>query len=249
MSTERENKEENPIEGENDNFDSEQIESKKPIRRVKAKATSFIATDLSKITLEHEFDFRPLQPPNMCQWRGGIGKDSIYAEMVSSTMYSSSDYPLIDGFTNANNRPEEQQTKIESILEHTTTKMIDLTSLRDVIKTNETHDHILANQTLREFSFNEIPSNSFIDTIHESCLGQTDESINNNNSNDDGNHDDYNHDELIHAAIEDLNDDDDQSHTNEIFKNALNELSNQDPSTIHSNIENYQSQQLSNVSR
>jgi hypothetical protein len=137
------NKEENPIEDENENIDSEQIESKKSTRRIKTKTTSFVITDLSKITLEHEFEFRPLQPPNMCQWRGGIGKDSIYAEMVSSTMYSSSDYPLIDGFTNANNRPEEQQTKIESILEHTTTKMIDLTLLRDVIKTNEIHDHIL----------------------------------------------------------------------------------------------------------
>ncbi len=139
----QENKEENPMDGENENIDTDQIESKKPARRVKAKATSFVVNDLSKITLEHEFEFRPLQPPNMCQWRGGIGKDSIYAEMVSSTMYSSSDYPLIDGFTNANSRPEEQQTKIESILEHTTTTMIDLGSLRDVIRTGETHDHIL----------------------------------------------------------------------------------------------------------
>ncbi|CAF4323625.1 unnamed protein product, partial [Rotaria magnacalcarata] len=49
-------------------MDSEQTDSKKPSRRVKAKATSFVVTDLSKITLEHEFEFRPLQPPNMCQW-------------------------------------------------------------------------------------------------------------------------------------------------------------------------------------
>jgi hypothetical protein len=173
----------------------------------------------------------------MCQWRGGIGKDSIYAEMVSSTMYSSSDYPLIDGFTNINNRPEEQETKIESILEHTASKMIDLTSLRDVIKTNEIHDHILGSQTLRDFSFNETPSGSFIDTIHESCLEQIDENIDTNHGDDD---DGYNHDELVHAAIEDFSDD--PSHTNEIFKNALNELSNQDPSTMHSNLGNYQSQ-------
>jgi len=147
LNTEEEplNKEENPIEDQNENIDVEQIESKKPARRIKAKTTSFVINDLSKITLEHEFEFRPLQPPNMCQWRGGIGKDSIYAEMVSSTMYSSSDYPLIDGYTNANNRPEEQQTKIDIILEYTTTKMIDLISLRDVIKSNETHDHILGN--------------------------------------------------------------------------------------------------------
>ena len=92
----------------------------------------------------------------MCQWRGGIGADSIYAEMVSSTMYSSSDYPLIDGFTNANSQAEEQQIKTDSILDQTITKMIDLTSLRDVIKINEGHDHVLGNISLRfyfEFKF------------------------------------------------------------------------------------------------
>ncbi|CAF4785861.1 unnamed protein product, partial [Rotaria sp. Silwood2] len=242
------NKEENRLEGDNENIDSEQNESKKPTRRVKAKATSFVVNDLTKITLEHEFEFRPLQPPNMCQWRGGIGKDSIYAEMVSSTMYSSSDYPLIDGFTNANSQLDEQQIKIDNILNHTITKIIDLTSLCDVIKNNETHDHILGNQALRDFSFNEIPSDSFINTIHESCLAQVDESINRSDINNDDidNDDGYNHDELIHAAIEDLNDD--PSHTNEIFKNALNELSNQDPSSMHSNLGNYQSQQSANVS-
>ncbi|UJR14862.1 hypothetical protein I4U23_001847 [Adineta vaga] len=235
--------EENRIEGDNENIDSEQIESKKPSRRVKTKATSFIASDLSKITLEHEFEFRPLQPPNMCQWRGGIGKDSIYAEMVSSTMYSSSDYPLVDGFTNVNNRPEEQQTKINTILDHTVTKMIDLTSLRDVMKTNEIPDHILGCQSLRDFTFNETPSGSFIDTIHESCLAQLDESNDKSYSNHDeiDNDDGYNHDELVHAAIEDLNDD--PSHSNEVFKNALNELSNPDPSSMMSHLGNYQSQQ------
>jgi hypothetical protein len=136
-------KEEGRNDGENENFDPEQDEIKKPIRRVKAKATTFILTDLSKITLDHEFEFRPLQPPHICQWRGGIGSDSIYAEMVSSTMYSSSDYPLIDGFTNANMQPEEQQSQTDSILDCTLTKMIDLTSLRSVIKINEGHDHIL----------------------------------------------------------------------------------------------------------
>jgi hypothetical protein len=142
------NAEENRPEGDVESVDPEQSGSKKPSRRVKAKVTSFIAIDLSKITLEHEFEFRPLQPPNMCQWRGGIGKDSIYAEMVTSTMYSSSDYPLVDGFTDVNDQPEEQQTKIDGILQHTITKMIDLTSLRDVIKANETHDHILGEDAL-----------------------------------------------------------------------------------------------------
>ena len=128
------------------NVNSEQIEVKKPIRRVKAKTTTFVLTDLSKITLEHEFEFRPLQPSHMCQWRGGVGSDSIYAEMVTTTMYSSSDYPLIDGFTNANIRIHEQQM---SILDSTITTMIDLRSLRSVIKTKEGHDHILG----RSFSF------------------------------------------------------------------------------------------------
>ena len=141
---------ENLPEGQNEHIESEGIESKKAARRAKAKMTSFVTNDLSKITLEHEFEFRPLQPPNMCQWRGGIGKDSIYAEMVSSTMYSSSDYPLVDGFTNVNSRPEEQQAKIESILEHTTSKMIDLVSLREVIKSNHTHDHILGDNHFSE---------------------------------------------------------------------------------------------------
>ncbi len=107
---------------------------------------------------------------------------------------------------------------------------------------------LLGNQTLRDFVFNEIPSGSFIDTIHESCLGQIDESINKSyvNNDDIDNDNGYNHEELIHTAIEDLNDD--PSHTNEIFKNALNELSNQDPSTIHSNLGNFQSQQSTKVS-
>ena len=134
---------EDSTENNHDPIDSDQLESKKAARRVKAKATSFVAIDLAKITLEHEFEFRPLQPPNMCQWRGGIGKDSVYAEMVSSTMYSSSDYPLVDGFVNASCRPDEQQTNIDRILEHTTGKMIDVVSLRDVIKNSEGHDHIL----------------------------------------------------------------------------------------------------------
>ncbi|CAF2695249.1 unnamed protein product [Rotaria sp. Silwood2] len=240
-------KEEGRTDVNGENIISEEDEIKKPVRRVKAKTTTFVLTDLSKITLEHEFEFRPLQPPHMCRWRGGIGTDSIYAEMVSSTMYSSSDFPLIDGFTNANIQIEEEETKINSILDSTINHMIDLTSLRSVIKTNEGHDHVLGNQTLREFVFNEIPSGSFIDTVHESCLAQMDESMNKScvtNDDIDNNDDGYNHEELIHAAIEDLNDD--PSHANEVFKNALNELSNPDPSSIHSNLGNFQSQQSIN---
>ncbi|CAF1238915.1 unnamed protein product [Rotaria sp. Silwood1] len=243
-------KEEGRTDIDSENIHCEEGEIKKPVRRNKAKTTTtFILTDLSKITLEHEFQFRPLQSPHICQWRGGIGADSIYAEMVSNTMYSSSDYPLIDGFTNVNIQIDEQETKINNILDNTINHMIDLILLRSVIKINEGHDHVLGNSTLREFVFNEIPSNSFIDTIHESCLVQMDESINKscitNDDIDNNNYDDgYNHEELIHAAIEDLNDD--PSHANEVFKNALNELSNPEPSTMYSNLGNFQSQQSIN---
>ncbi|CAF3800351.1 unnamed protein product [Rotaria sp. Silwood1] len=259
-------KEEGRTDIDSENIHCEEGEIKKPIRRNKAKTTTFILTDLSKITLEHEFQFRPLQSPHICQWRGGIGADSIYAEMVSNTMYSSSDYPLIDGFTNVNIQIDEQETKINNILDNTINHMIDLILLRSVIKINEGHDHVLGrnfffkfnfivffffvgNSTLREFVFNEIPSSSFIDTIHETCLVQMDESINKscitNDDIDNNNYDDgYNHEELIHAAIEDLNDD--PSHANEVFKNALNELSNPEPSTMYSNLGNFQSQQSIN---
>ena len=101
---------------------------------------------------------------------------------------------------------------------------------------------------MREFIFNETPSGSFINTIHESCLGQIDESLNKScvNNDDIDNDVEYNHEELVHAAIEDLNDD--PSHANEVFKNALTELSNQDPSSIYSNWGNCRSQQSVNVS-
>lgn len=56
----------------------------------------------------------------------------------------------------------------------------------------------------------------------------------------------YNHEELVHAAIDDLNDD--PSHVNEVFKHALSELSSQDPSSLHSHLGNYQSQQSAHVS-
>jgi hypothetical protein len=92
---------------------------------------------------------------------------------------------------------------------------------------------VSGSQALREFEFNEAPSGSFIDTIHESCLETNDGSV--HHDDDDG----YNHEELIHAAIEDLNDD--PSQASEVFKHALTELSNQDPSSMHSNLGNYQS--------
>ena len=71
--------------------------------------------------------------------------------------------------------------------------------------------------------------------------------MNNDEDDEATDHDDgYNHEELIYTAIEDANDD--PSQTNEVFKNALNELSNQDPSTMHSNLGNYQTQQSMHVS-
>lgn len=145
---EGETKETDQVDGGPEKIDPEQMEVKKPVRRVKAKNTTFILTDLSRITLEHEFQFRPLQPPHMCQWRGGVGADSVYAEMVSSTMYSMSDYPLIDGFTNVNNVVEEQQSKVDSILDQTVVEMVDLTSLRSVIRNNESHDHVLGKRSI-----------------------------------------------------------------------------------------------------
>lgn len=102
---------------------------------------------------------------------------------------------------------------------------------------------LIGNQILRDFVFNEMPSGSFIDTIHESCLARLDESLNQSYAHHDD-EDGYNHEELVHAAIEDLNDD--PSHANEIFKHALTELSNSDPSSMHSNL-GFQSQQSINV--
>ena len=91
-----------------------------------------------------------------------------------------------------------------------------------------------------------MPSGSFIDTIHESCLAQIDDSINRSyvNNDDVDNDEGYNHEELVHAAIEDLNDD--PSHTNEVFKNALNDLCNPEPSSMQSNL-GFQSQQSTAV--
>ncbi|CAF3261867.1 unnamed protein product, partial [Rotaria sp. Silwood2] len=97
------------------------------INAICAKTTSFVVSDLSKITLEHEFEFRPLQKRQIyVNGEMELKKDSIYAEMISSTMYSLSDYPLIDDFTNANSQLDDEQIKMNNILNNTITKMIDL---------------------------------------------------------------------------------------------------------------------------
>ena len=125
--------EENQMKIDQDQIDDEQGHSKKIMRRPKAKASSYLVSDLSKITLENEFNFRPLQAPNFCQWRGGVGKDSIYAEMVSSTMYSSSDFALIDGFINIDNKSDDQENVMETILSQTQTTSIDEYIVLDTI--------------------------------------------------------------------------------------------------------------------
>ena len=78
----------------------------------------------------------------------------------------------------------------------------------------------LGNATLREFVFNETPTDSLLETLHESRI-ENDEA-----------EEIFSQNELIEAAIDDFNED--PSHTNEIFRHALNELSEKeiDPSQL-----------------
>ncbi|CAF3579999.1 unnamed protein product [Adineta steineri] len=144
------------------------IETPKQITsRNKIKKSSYLATDLTTISLSYEFEFHPFQPSNLCQWPGGIGADSLYADMISYTMYSSSDYPLVNGFINLNNQINKEYDDNERILDITMKTIYDLIPLRDVIKDYEEENHILGCQTLREFSFNEDSTESYIETINE----------------------------------------------------------------------------------
>jgi len=123
---------------------SDQIEiPKKVTQRNKPKANSYLVNDLSTISLPYEFQFHPFQPSNMCQWPGGVGIDSLYADMISYTMYSSSDFPLINGFVDLNSRINKEYDDYERILDLTTKTNYDLIPLREVIKDNEGLDHIL----------------------------------------------------------------------------------------------------------
>lgn len=106
----------------------------------------------------------------MCKWPGGVGYDSIYADMVSYTMYSSSDFPSINGFVNFNSRVNREHDDNQAILDLTTRTTFDLESLREVIKQDEDQNHLLACQSLREFSFNEDSTHSYIDTIDECSI-------------------------------------------------------------------------------
>jgi hypothetical protein len=129
---------------------------KKATQRTKSKASSYLVTDLSTISLAYEFDFRPFQPSSMCQWPGGVGVDSIYADMVSYTMYSSSDYPLINGFINLNSKINKEYDDNERVLDVAMRTVYDLLPLREVIQDHEEHDHVLGNYE----KFFEIPTES-----------------------------------------------------------------------------------------
>ncbi|UJR09344.1 hypothetical protein I4U23_013587 [Adineta vaga] len=144
--------------------------TKKSVQQSKSKSNSYIVSDLTTISLPYEFDFHPLQPSNMCRWPGGIGSESIYADMVSYTMYSSSDFPLIKGFIDLNSRMNMEYADHENILDGTVRFLCDLLPLREVIKDNEEENHILGSQILRDFTFNEEPTVSYIETIDECSI-------------------------------------------------------------------------------
>jgi len=63
--------------------------------------------------------------------------------MVSYTMYSSCDFPLVHGFIDLNTRIHSESSENDRILEVTMKTMIDLSSLREVIKENEEENHNL----------------------------------------------------------------------------------------------------------
>ena len=173
--------------------------SQKLSHRHRPKISSYLVTDLSTISLSCEFQFHPFQPSNMCHWPGGVGIDSLYADMVSYTMYSSSDFPLLDGFIDLNSRINNEYHSHERILDLAIRTTYDLIPLREAIKDDEEFDHFLGRiswrcsiknpveffflqgcQSLREFSFNEDPSESYIETIDECSIGE--HSLNNNNA-------------------------------------------------------------------
>jgi hypothetical protein len=87
----------------------------------------------------------------MCHWPGGVGMDSFYADMVSYTMYSSSDFPLLNGFIDLNSRINKEYDDNERLLDIAMKTNYDLNLLREVIKDNEGLDHILGKYFLEEF--------------------------------------------------------------------------------------------------
>ncbi|CAF3721693.1 unnamed protein product [Rotaria socialis] len=151
--------------------DCDQIEIiKKPTQRSRSRASSYVATDLSTISLADEFEFHPLQPSTICRWPGGVGLDSSYSDMISYTMYSSSDFPLVNGFVNLHHQINNQYEDNETILDRAAEEMLDLIQLRDVINEHDGQDHILGSQELRRFSFNEDVTESYIETVDECSI-------------------------------------------------------------------------------
>lgn len=142
----------------------------------------------------------------MCQWPGGVGIDSLYADMVSNTMYSSSDFPLINGFIDLNNRINKEYDDNERLLDLATKTTYDLNPLREVIKDYEGLDHVLCCQTLREFTFNEDSTESYIETIDECSI--------------------------IDSSLLSLNDDNEEQISNEMYSNGCSELRD-DPSNFY----------------
>lgn len=117
--------------------------SHKSSYRNRPKMNSYLVTDLSTISLSYEFQFHPFQPSNMCHWPGGVGIDSLYADMVSYTMYSSSDFPLLDGFIDLNSRINHDYHSHERILDLAIRTTYDLIPLREAIKHDDGFDHFL----------------------------------------------------------------------------------------------------------
>ena len=82
----------------------------------------------------------------MCHWPGGVGSESVYADMVSYTMYSSSDFALIKGFVDLNSRMNMEYVDYDSVLDGTVKYMCNLVPLREVIKESEGENHVLGMQ-------------------------------------------------------------------------------------------------------
>ncbi|CAF3972737.1 unnamed protein product [Adineta steineri] len=166
QSQEDDEEEEEPMD-----IDSDQLKTmKKATQQGRRRSNSYVVSDLTTISMPYEFNFYPLQPSNMCKWPGGVGSETLYAEMVSYTMYSSSDFPVVNGFVNFDSRINMEYVDNESILDVTAEIMCDLIPLREIIKEYEGENHFLGCQILREFTFNEESTESYIETIDECSM-------------------------------------------------------------------------------
>ncbi|CAF0871966.1 unnamed protein product [Didymodactylos carnosus] len=203
----------------NENQENIQPTKQKPTRR--KNTAKIIVTDLSKITLADEFHFRPLQTTSLCR-PNATEQNSIHKEFVAH-MYSTGDYSTIEGFSNPilNEQDEKKMTnRWEASLEYKN----DLKCLRDIIKPYENIEHTLGTQKLRDFTFNENRTDSFINTIHESSLvadsrfGDDREDIGVDDNND------IDHENGFY---------DEESNSHDVFMDAPLSDVRQDPSTNH----------------